>query len=291
MGKKLFILLILAYVHPTQAMDHPSQEQLNADLFMAMRDGNLEKARSLVANGADVNATNENGFPALWAALYPKENMTPLSELLLDHGADIRNQYPSSIHMLGIIALRDPRLLTRIVLAPNAHALEHSYKMVKTILLCLKRVCPNLPRDLRFMILAAISHPEETRWGEEDIVGNVMIARKLRGLPIPIFFKETAINTLYECTMSGLIREFEQLMKQPESTSIDEAYTSRIQPLWLRLTYIIDLDTFERQYQEAISKTVIARLEQDTLVCNNPSQAFGTLSEPISVKTKKCAIQ
>lgn len=57
-------------------------------LMLAARDGQVDEIRRLIAEGADVNATNKSGVTALHCAIFFSEN-TDAALALLDAGADI----------------------------------------------------------------------------------------------------------------------------------------------------------------------------------------------------------
>jgi hypothetical protein len=296
MKKIVFGLIATCAFQSTHTMEWPSQEGLNNKLIDVAAHEDLELMRKLLAAGANVNARKENKATPLWNALYCSQNPAPTCRLLLDHGADVcASPYLSETRILIRVALEDPSLLTSIVLVPNAHVLAASHKQINTILLCFKRTCPLLPRDIRLMILAKREHLEDLRWGkdEDHIVGNLMIARKLQGLPILDIFKETTIDTLYGCTMSTMINRFQIAINHDEAARPVAIMYRQIvtAPTPSLLRSRIDLNTFEATHQEALRRTVIARLEQSKLLCNNPSQAFEQQQEFIPTKTKKCLIQ
>ena len=57
------------------------------DLYRAIRVGAVDDVRQLVAEGKEVNVSDENGDPLLYAAIWrDKENVV---ELLIDSGADV----------------------------------------------------------------------------------------------------------------------------------------------------------------------------------------------------------
>lgn len=295
MKKIIFSLIATCAFQSTHTMEWPSQEGLNNKLIDVAADENLDLMQKLLTAGADVNARNEKKITPLWTALHHSQNPVPSCKLLLDHGADVyANAYSQEASMLTRIAIGYPTLLTNIVLVPNAQVLAASHKLIKTILLCFKRMCPQLPRDIRLMILAKREHLKDSRWGkdEDHIVGNVMIARKLHGHSIPNIFKKTAIHTLYGCTIRAMLNRFERVIYQEEAArpvAIIHGYIVAA-PSQSLLRSRINVDTFEATYREALRRTIIDRLEQDKLLCNNPSQAFERYYEPIPVKTQKCTI-
>ncbi len=60
---------------------------LNSGLIQAVKDGNIDRVRLLIAQGADINTRdNRGGTPLHWAAYY---NRKEIAKLLLMQGADI----------------------------------------------------------------------------------------------------------------------------------------------------------------------------------------------------------
>jgi len=85
MKKVCFIVISLAYLMSlapgVQAMD------VNTQFIDAVRSGNLEKAKSLIAEGADVKAKDKSGVSSLiYATLSGNEDLV---KLLVDKGADV----------------------------------------------------------------------------------------------------------------------------------------------------------------------------------------------------------
>lgn len=85
------LLLTLAALLPlqtaTQTSSNPKQE-LNDQLFEAVRKGDLAAATAALDHGADVNAKFRYGTTALFKAA--ERGNAPIAKLLLDRGADVK---------------------------------------------------------------------------------------------------------------------------------------------------------------------------------------------------------
>jgi hypothetical protein len=91
------------------------QQKKESPLIQAVLDGDLKKARKLIAGGANVDQTNEYGYSALYLAAQGDEKMT---QLLLHSGADA-NARSSSTPLQGA-AQRGNLATVRILLAAGA---------------------------------------------------------------------------------------------------------------------------------------------------------------------------
>jgi ankyrin repeat protein len=90
----LIITLAFIRLEASSCYARPSQKSLDAALLSAVEDGNREKAKSLLAQGASVNARDENGGTPLMNASYVGDTEVgfhPLGvvKLLLTHGANV----------------------------------------------------------------------------------------------------------------------------------------------------------------------------------------------------------
>lgn len=87
-------------------------------LIQAVQDGDLKKAQTLIASGADVNQTNEYGYSALYLAAQGDEKMT---QLLINSGADV-NGHANRLGAtpLQVAAQRGDRATVRLLLAAGA---------------------------------------------------------------------------------------------------------------------------------------------------------------------------
>lgn len=91
--KKTLMFLLLIAICPLQAMTTTSlhkQRNLNNQLYRAISTGKLEIARSLIENGANVNAKDPRGVTQLHVAA--ATGSAPIAQLLIDNGAFINAQ-------------------------------------------------------------------------------------------------------------------------------------------------------------------------------------------------------
>lgn len=111
-----YILIILAICFPlalmaqeaaeekaddsAEATDKAESEETKAPaaIYLAARDGHLDKVQALIANGADINAVNAQGRSALMSAVYVR-NRRIIRQLLME-GADV-----NTVDALGKTAL------------------------------------------------------------------------------------------------------------------------------------------------------------------------------------------
>ena len=88
----------------TQSFESVSKhsEDKNDQLLQAVKDGNLTAVQTLLANGADVNAKDDCGIPALWLAA--SHGYTEVVKLLLEKGADINAKNNDGVTALMMAA-------------------------------------------------------------------------------------------------------------------------------------------------------------------------------------------
>jgi hypothetical protein len=134
-------------------------------------------------------------------------------------------------------------LMSKIILVPPSEELIESQKLIKTLLLCWKRICPTLPRDMRTIILMQLA-PD---------IGNVMIFRRLQGKSIPHIFKEITILTLYYSTLRRQI-----------SPILNDALSKEIRTLLIHKP----IEANEPLKTEMF-KNIATRLNLPKLLCNN----------------------
>ena len=91
----IFILLSCFCVQANQT--DLTQEQLNKRLISAVKEDNIEEARRLIKEGADVNAGNyTRGY---WPPLFYAES-TEMTQFMLDEGADAKATSPLGVNAL-----------------------------------------------------------------------------------------------------------------------------------------------------------------------------------------------
>jgi ankyrin repeat protein len=95
-----------------------NRRSLDMDLIAAAQQGDLEKVQQLMAQGADVHATDRSGRTALIAAAY--QNHLAVAQVLIDAGADV-NVQDNTQQSAYLIPTADGYLeLLRLTLAAGA---------------------------------------------------------------------------------------------------------------------------------------------------------------------------
>src|SRR5690242_21088408 len=84
---KLLLLSLVALLLPLQTATNPKQE-LNDQLFEAVRKGDVAAVTAALDHGADVNAKFRYGTTALFKAA--ERGNAEVTKILLDHGADVK---------------------------------------------------------------------------------------------------------------------------------------------------------------------------------------------------------
>jgi ankyrin repeat protein len=193
--------------------------------------GSERNCRLLLENGADINALamreKKEGYrrPRNGDMQSPLEHAlewdkNSIAELLIEFGAvSDPDLFPKAKH----------HLLKKVIYTSDKASRSKSKKIIITFLLCCKRYCPRLPRDIRHMLLDLIS------WTD---LGRCMVDRKLDGLSIPAVFLKQAETALYDETLE-----------------------------WLKMhgltpTYI------EQQMSEGMRENIKKRLAKEKLLCN-----------------------
>lgn len=213
MKKNLFFTLIaLVTLQPLAAMEdwasqkneQKIQKELGDALIEAVQadakhNDNTDKIFALLCQGADINYEDQWDRTAL---CYAKRGQT--CSLLLLNGARLIPEKPETdghprnpIHYLNS-SEQLSTLLCRGVYVPNEQTIKNSKQIIIAMLRVLKR--NRVPSDIRKIILAL---------DPQHHIGNVMIARKLMGLPIPSQFIDATEKALYNST----IRQLKQIIK------------------------------------------------------------------------------
>jgi len=130
-------------------------------------------------------------------------------QILIDSGLNIyarhnsfgRHPFYTYIGSDFFSGIKADYLNSRFLLVPDSEELLASKEIIMTTLLCLNRISPTVPRDIRTMILMKLPYD----------IGNVMILRKLQGKSIPHVFKETTIRALYYSTLRRRILSTQEL--------------------------------------------------------------------------------
>lgn len=119
MLKLLLICLIIVIVLPQQMI----AQNLNDDLLAAVRKSDLEKVRSLLAAGADVNAKSPYGATPLFFAC--DRGNVEIVRLLLDKGADvnIRDTFYKATPTAWAMQKGNPEII-RLLLDKGAQEVE-----------------------------------------------------------------------------------------------------------------------------------------------------------------------
>jgi len=186
--------------------------------------GHEQNCRFLLENGATINAlafskNNTLQSPLEYALAFDK---TSIAEILIESGASCNPRiFTESTH----------HLLKKAIYTNDQAARAESKNIINTFLLCCKRYCPQLPRDIRHMLLDLVS------WAD---LGNYMVDRRLRGLSIPTVFLKQAVTVLHYETMRTL------------------------KAAHIAFTYVE-----ESQMNEAMEENIKKRLARERLLCNN----------------------
>lgn len=161
--------------------------------------GSEYNCRLLLENKADINAqsnsedritdglklNDDTRSPLEYAERFEKQS---ISELFIEYGASCS---PMQANMFK----SEYRILKKLLYAPTKARRSESKEKIVALLRYFKRMCPQLPRDIRYCILMSIC--------SEDI-GNHMINRKLKGFTIPHVFHNHAITALCNNTIQVL---------------------------------------------------------------------------------------
>ncbi len=98
---------------------HSSIENATTPLMRASRLGDTAIVAELLAAGADVNISNQDGNAALWLACF--SNNAALIDLLIAHGANIDHQNDNGATCLMYCASAGKAQITALLLAAGAN--------------------------------------------------------------------------------------------------------------------------------------------------------------------------
>jgi ankyrin repeat protein len=117
--------LVFAWVlhEPSGARSAPPRNELNADLFTAIRDGDTIRIKALLQRGADVNARDEDRATALMHAAADAD--LSLMKLLLEKGAEVNATSKSAATAL-VWALHDVEKV-KLLLKHGAKGLDAAF--------------------------------------------------------------------------------------------------------------------------------------------------------------------
>ena len=113
-------LLVLALVASGCGGESRPSASLERELIVASRTGDAAKVRSLLAEGAGVDARDAGGVTALVAAAYG--NHVEVARLLLDAGADVnaKDETEQSAYLIATSEVGDDTRLLELTLANGA---------------------------------------------------------------------------------------------------------------------------------------------------------------------------
>lgn len=194
----------------------------------------------LLEYGANVNALDKTKrfgkSPLYWAC---KRKKTSLELPLINYGADLSLKLEGETLLQFYLKHTILDDLGYLVFTPSITEINHSYNIIKTFLLCCKRYCPSLPRDMRYLLLLTLDTHD---------LGYALIGNRLRGKTTPIEFDRVLSQVLYETSLHHLVNQLEALKN--------------------KRTYL------EETIKELLHETIQKRLSKPKLYCNNPSQVF-----------------
>lgn len=168
--KKTLFILIAIFTLPAFAMERQTkalgaapaiqanQAELNQQLINACAHNQIQQAENLLADGAEVN-TQDTGWE--WTPLMEavEVNDEAMCEMLLEHGADVTIANPAQYNVLDMAAARSESLSKLLVShalfnpRPSKQQRLDSQNIIFTILCSLKRVVPQLPKDVCYYML------------------------------------------------------------------------------------------------------------------------------------------
>jgi hypothetical protein len=188
------------------------RKKLTKQLINAVQLRDEQAVIDLIATGANVNVSykyREHPYPNGAVMVKNVHKMTLLNDsttyiayglninickLLLQAGAQVNARPALSFSDLAdIVNCFSLDIASDVIFAPNPEMIAKSQDIIMAFLLCLKRVAPKMPRDVRYLLLSALPSND---------LGICMIARKLQGKSIPLRFMQYAGEALYQCSLA-----------------------------------------------------------------------------------------
>jgi hypothetical protein len=247
------------------------QKALNRQLMQAVESRDEQSVTDLIAAGANPNTRNQSShyeldYTPLFASTQGVASES-ICKLLLHAGAQV-NTYSNVMwaDIREIIDRHSMDIASNIIFAPNPQMISDAQNKIMTMLLCIKRCCPSLPKDIRNKLLAELPTHD---------LGTCMIAKKLRGQQIPPMLLQHAIEALHECTFNELrhVLATTKVYFPNRSCTISPEET----------------DSWSATPGNRIRENIITRLAQEKLLCN------GVVGEtdpvPVEQKSNKCTVQ
>lgn len=146
-----------------QSLEHSiqskkNQDQLNEQLIGASRNNDITKALDLLARGAEVDTQcDEWGWTLLMEAI--EIDSKTMCELLLEHGANITLANATTSNALDKASIRSESLCKLLIShasfnpRPSKQQRLESQSIIFTILCSLKRLVPQMPKDVCYYLL------------------------------------------------------------------------------------------------------------------------------------------
>lgn len=268
----LLASLVIFLAHPILSMnsngegweestrDKEVQDALNVRLYDAVENDLLDEAQDFLNRGAQVNAHSEFfGWTPLMEAISARSK--PMCLLLLEFGADISIQCKTGHNPLDLAAARTMKPFCKLLITqatfgcprPSMAQQRNSHDLIFTFLLGLNRVCPKLPKEIRYMILSATAHVRQhvmnTACGVHRFHPERMPFLPIRVVQAlikgDIISQEAAINAIANHNSSIIIPLLDDARRGAQQQKIHE---------------LLDPEKFEEHFGEDIKKHIAKRL-------------------------------
>ena len=191
-------------------------------LWIAINNNDHVTCNLLLQNGADPNAQHTIrgdfcGYTPLMLAA--QEGYTEICDKLLEYGADIfdsgnQEENPLVLAAKNGNALVCETLINSAVYLPNLGPLFQVRAHIKTFLLCLKRACPKLPRDMRYLILIS---SDELR----DYITRISLFLFKQGKAFPASFKTTVLEELTTKRIKRLLPHVDDALALTDDANVE----------------------------------------------------------------------